>query len=153
MVDPMRDDDLNAALELLFFGYRSFIAEPDRILERFGMSRVHHRILYFVGRNPSLSVGALTEVLGVSKQALHTPLRQLVQSGLICAHQGEHDRRLKRLSLTDAGACLEAELSGVQRRRLGAIFARLGPSDEVAWRRVMEELRREAASGQSATGR
>jgi DNA-binding MarR family transcriptional regulator len=141
VVDPRADDDLNTALELLFFGYRSFVAEPDRVLERYGMSRVHHRILYFVGRNPELSVGALTEILGVSKQALHAPLRELVSRGLVCPRQAEYDRRVRCLTLTEAGAGLEAELSGSQRRRLAAIFARLGPSDEAAWRRVMEELR------------
>jgi DNA-binding MarR family transcriptional regulator len=146
MVDQLREDDLNAALELLFFGYRSFVTGPDRILEQSGMSRVHHRVLYFVGRNPGLSVGALTEVLGVSKQALHAPLRQLVERGLVTARRAEHDRRLKRLSLTDAGVRLEEELSGSQRRRLAAIFMLLGPSDEAAWRRVMDELRREESS-------
>ena len=77
MVDQTRQDELRHAIELLFFGYRAFTDRPDRILERRGLGRVHHRILYFVGRNPQVSVKGLLEILAVSKQALSAPLRRL----------------------------------------------------------------------------
>ncbi len=68
---------------LLFFGFRAVTAEPDRILAERGLGRVHHRILYFVGRSPGIRVGALLTTLGVSRQALNRPLRALLRAGLV----------------------------------------------------------------------
>jgi hypothetical protein len=50
-----RQRQLQEAIELLYFGYRAFTDRPDRILGQRGLNRVHHRILYFVGRNPDAS--------------------------------------------------------------------------------------------------
>jgi len=69
---------MRGAIEQFFFAYRGFTSNPDRILEQRGLGRVHHRVLYFVGRNKGITVSALLGILGVSKQALHAPLRQLV---------------------------------------------------------------------------
>ena len=55
MVDPIAEADFHELIELFYFGYRSFTARPDRVLERRGLSRVHHRILYFVARRPALA--------------------------------------------------------------------------------------------------
>ena len=60
MVDLNREADLREAIERLYFGYRAFTGPPDRILERRGLGRVHHRILYFVGRRRGVSVKGLT---------------------------------------------------------------------------------------------
>ena len=65
---------LREAIELLYFGYREFTAGPDRILAERGLSRTHHRILYFIGRNEAVSVSELLAILAVTKQALHGPL-------------------------------------------------------------------------------
>ena len=61
MVDQLipsasRETDLNQALELFHFAFRAFTAKPDQLLEARGLQRVHHRILYFVGRNPEIRV-------------------------------------------------------------------------------------------------
>ena len=77
MVDQDRQKELNQALELFHFAFRAFTKEPDVMLERYGLQRVHHRILYFVGRNEGLSVNELLQILCVSKQALNAPLRML----------------------------------------------------------------------------
>ena len=140
MVDATPDAELQQAIELLFFGYREFTRGPDRILERRGLGRVHHRILYFVARRPRRSVGALLEVLGVTKQALSAPLRQLTAMGLVELTPGQADRRVKQLALTDAGTALEAELTGVQTRLLSAAFTQARPRDAAAWARVMRAL-------------
>ena len=78
MVEQPGDKPLLEAMELLYFGYRAFTARPDRILQEKGLGRVHHRILYFVGRNPCININELLNILGVSKQALTAPLRKLI---------------------------------------------------------------------------
>lgn len=140
MIDLNRQAELHEAIELFFHAYRAFTAPPDRILEARGLGRVHHRILYFVARSPGTTVSALLGVLGVSKQALNAPLRQLVEVGLVSTEAGTHDRRAKHLRLSEAGAALEAELSGTQMALLDALFSGSGPADEAAWRGLMARL-------------
>ncbi len=94
---------MNEALEALHFAFRAITAHPDERLEDLGYSRVHHRILYFVGRNPGSSVNELLGIMRVSKQYLHRPLRQLVEDGYIQSRQDSRDRRVKRLRLTSKG--------------------------------------------------
>jgi len=143
MVDQKRERELNDALELFYFAYRSFTAGPDRMLASRGLQRMHHRILYFVGRNPGLSVGDLLGILAVSKQAVNAPLRQLTELGLVETATDARDRRIKRLSLSHAGARLERRLSGSQRDRLGSLFGELGARPEADWREVMARIAEE----------
>lgn len=146
-IDPFRESELNRASELFLFAYRAFTAGPDRILEGRGLQRVHHRILYFVGRNPGIAVNGLLSTLGVTKQALNAPLRQLQEMGLVDAQISRADGRVRELRLTSEGARLEQSLTGGQRRRMEAIFREVGPEAEAGWRSVMEIL---AARGEGA---
>jgi DNA-binding MarR family transcriptional regulator len=140
---PMpREVALRLAIEQLYFGYRAFTAPPDRILEQRGLGRVHHRILYFVGRNAPISVNALLGMLSVSKQALNVPLRQLIEMKLVAMSTAEHDRRVRQLALTASGAKLEAQLTGTQMRQLQAVFDESGASAEAGWHQVMANLGR-----------
>ena len=142
MVDQKKHDEkLREAIELFYFAYRSFTAGPDGILAARGLGRVHHRILYFVGRNPDVAINALLDILAVSKQALNAPLRLLLEQQLIAAHADASDRRIRRLSLTDAGQRLEGELTGTQMRQLATVLGDAGKDAERAWKKVMRALR------------
>ncbi|CAN5220635.1 MarR family transcriptional regulator [soil metagenome] len=140
MIDLTRQAELQTAIESLYFAYRGFTDRPDRMLERRGLGRVHHRILYFIGRRPDVSVKGLLDLLAVSKQALNAPLRQLLEMGLVAAVAGAEDRRVKKLRLTPEGQRLEAELTGAQMKHLQAAFDRAGPAAEQGWQDVMAAL-------------
>lgn len=144
-----REKELNQALEALHFAFRAVVAKPDAILAERGLSRVHHRILYFIGRSPGLSVNELLATLGISKQSLNSPLRQLIQSGLVESKIDSTDRRIKRLTLTLSGSSLEQQLSGDQRQRFARVFATVGPEAEKAWRQVMHLLAENPAADSS----
>jgi len=135
-----REQELNLALELFHFAFRAFTAKPDQLLEARGLQRVHHRILYFVGRNPGIRVSGLLATLGVTKQALHAPLRQLQAMNLVQDTPDAIDKRGKCLTLTSEGVKLEAALSGAQRKLLAQVFEEVGMDSEGAWRAVMAQL-------------
>jgi DNA-binding MarR family transcriptional regulator len=139
-VQARREEELREAIELFYFAYRAFTDGPDHILEERGLGRVHHRILYFVGRNPEITVNALLEILAVSKQALNAPLRQLVEARIVVVRTDEQDRRFKRLSLTREGKKLEAQLTGAQIKLLSAVFTATGGRAQAAWKTVMREI-------------
>jgi DNA-binding MarR family transcriptional regulator len=139
VIDLSRDD-LDEALELLHFAFRAVVAGPDRELAKLGLGRVHHRVLYFIGRAPDLRVGDLLRVLDVTKQALNAPLRKLERLGLVRRRSDPANRRVKRLALTRKGAALEARLSGAQRRDFARAFRKAGPTARRGWREVMTVL-------------
>jgi len=139
--------DLDEALELMHFGFRAIVTGPDRDLARRGLGRVHHRVLYFVRRNDGLTVGDLVRILGVTKQALHRPLADLVTRRLVVREPDADNRRFVRLRLSRAGAAFERKLSGTQRRHFARVFARVGERSERGWCDVMRDL----AAGLSTT--
>ncbi|HKP29702.1 MAG TPA: MarR family transcriptional regulator [Gemmatimonadales bacterium] len=84
----------------------------------------------------------LLERLAITKQALHRPLRDLLARRLVRTGVDQDDRRLRRLTLTRAGAGLEDRLSGMQRAHLERIFTGAGQSAEAGWRKVMRQMAR-----------
>ena len=140
MFDLNRRAELHDAVEAMFFAYRAFTERPDRILEDRGLGRVHHRILYFVGRRSGISVKGLLDLLKVSKQALNAPMRQLVEMRLLAVSANSGDRRIRNLGLTQEGQRLEAELTGAQMRHLEAALGQAGRQAEAGWREVMAAL-------------
>ena len=130
----------DALLALFFLAWRGFAAEPDAILAEEDLGRVHHRVLYAVARIPGISVGDLALSLGVSRQALHRPLAELVERGLVVSEVSERSGRERALSLTRRGKALEDRASGAQRAQLERVFAAVGPAAAEHWVAVMREL-------------
>jgi DNA-binding MarR family transcriptional regulator len=137
---PNRQDELNLALESMHFGFRAMVYKPDKRLAQLGLARIHHRLLYFIGRNPGCSINELLKTMRITKQYLHRPLRQMLELGYIRQTTDSRDRRIKRLELSTSGKKLEYELTEVQRRRFADIFNQAGPAAEKHWREVMKLL-------------
>src|SRR5580658_7130393 len=121
-----REEVVRQGIELLFFAYRDFTAEPDAILEEYGFGRAHHRVVHFVGRHPQMTVGALLDILRITKLSLNRVLGQLLRQGFIVQHRGAVDRRQRLLELTERGRELERRLSEPQRARVAAAYRRAG---------------------------
>ena len=139
-MSPDSDERLMDAIELLFFGYRDFVSDPDVILEAYEFGRAHHRVVHFVGRHPGITVAELLDILRITKQSLARVLRQLIERGFIEQKTGEKDRRQRRLYLTGAGEELWRRLVEPQRIRVRKAFAAAGPGAERAWRSVLLAL-------------
>lgn len=134
------EKQLDKVLALFYFAYKTFTEEPDQILVKYGIQRMHHRIIFFVARFPGLSVNELLTLLEISKQALHGPLRKLIEKGLITSKTSKQDLRVKQLTLTKEGEWLEKELSRVQKNKMEEIFLELGEEYRSSWIKVMEQL-------------
>src|SRR4030095_4490226 len=113
----LREEDLRQGIELLFYAYRDFTIEADALLLQYNFGRAHHRVIYFVGRNPGMPVAALLDILKITKQSLSRVLGQLVRQGFIIQRPGPRDRRQRLLELTTQGAELERRLTARQRAR------------------------------------
>lgn len=136
----LTDEQLRQGIEAMFFAYRGFTADPDRILGEMAYGRAHHRAVHFIGRAPGTTVNNLLAILGVTKQSLNRVLRTLVDDGLVESRVGTADKRERHLYLTEAGAALEAQLSDAQRARMRAAFREAGPEAVVGFRQVLEAM-------------
>ena len=136
----LTDEQLRGGIEAMFFAYRGFVGDPDRILAEHGYGRAHHRALHFIGRNPGITVGGLIDILAVTKQSVNRVLRRLEADGLVIMRPDSHDRRLRHLYLADAGSRLEASLSQVQRRRMRIAYRAAGPEAVAGFRAVLHHI-------------
>ena len=136
----LTDEQLRQGIEAMFFAYRGFTADPDRILIEHGYGRAHHRAVHFINRTPGTTVNNLLAILGVTKQSLNRVLRTLVEDGLVEARVGKRDKRERHLFLTDAGKELEQALSEAQRNRMRVAFRNAGPEAVQGFRAVLEEM-------------
>ncbi len=141
----LREEELRRGIEALFYAYRDFTAEPDAILAEYGFGRAHHRVIYFVGRNPGITVGALLGTLRITKQSLSRVLGQLVRDGFIVQRRGTRDKRQRLLYLTDRGTELEHRLTACQLARVARAYRAAGPEAVEGYRKVLAWLVDEAA--------
>lgn len=133
----LREEELRQGIELLFFAYRDFTAEPDALLDEFGFGRAHHRVIYFVGRNPSMTVSDLLDILRITKQSLSRVLGQLIREGFVKQRPGPRDRRQRLLELTPKGMELERNLTERQRVLIAKAYRNAGAEAVEGFRKVM----------------
>ncbi|MCW2272681.1 MarR family transcriptional regulator [Rhodoblastus acidophilus] len=124
-VEPSAPEPMFDLIEALFFAYRDFVGDADRLLLRYNFGRAHHRVLYFVDRRPGLSVAELLDLLKITKQSLSRVLKELIDGDYIEQRPGLADRRQRLLFATDAGHALALEIAHVQSRRFATALAKL----------------------------
>jgi DNA-binding MarR family transcriptional regulator len=136
----LTDEQLRKGIEAMFFAYRGFTADPDRILSDHAYGRAHHRALHFINRNRGTTVNNLLAILGVTKQSLNRVLRTLIEDGLVDSRIGSRDKRERNLYLTATGEELERKLSDAQRDRMRTAFRAAGPEAVSGFRQVLEAM-------------
>ena len=126
--------------ELLYFAYRDFIARPDGMLQTYGFGRAHHRILFFVGQYPGMSVAELLKILNITKQSLSRVLSALIDQGYILQEIGPEDRRQRLLNLTKKGKALLLEVSTYQKDQILKACKKSGPAATMGFWQVLTAL-------------
>jgi len=133
----LREDQLYQGMELLFFAYRDFTSECDNILSNYGFGRAHHRVIYFVARNPNISVTDLLNILRITKQSLSRVLKHLVSENYIDVAKCELDGRRRLLTLTNQGKLLESRLSNIHKELISKAFREAGADSVAGYREVL----------------
>ena len=136
----LTDEQLRQGIEAMFFAYRGFTSDPDRILATLAYGRAHHRAIHFINRAPGTTVNNLLVLLGVTKQSLNRVLRTLIEDGLVESRVGSTDKRERHLYLTEEGKALETRLSDAQRARMRAAFRAAGPEAVAGFRQGLEAM-------------
>lgn len=142
MADIILDetDKALSLVELMFFAYRDFVADPDHILAGLKFGRAHHRVLHFVGRDPGMTVANLLDILKITKQSLARVLKELIDKGYVFQKEGALDRRQRLLFLTESGEALRQKLMAPQIARFKRAASEIGGKSDLALRNVLLHL-------------
>ena len=133
-------DDLNADLWLFHIAFRARTKLPDAELAKYGLSGIHNRFLFVIAQAGEIAVGEMADRLKIPRQALHGPMRQLREEGLIDSCPSSHDRTVQLMSLTAEGRRLEHMNNEVQRKHLRLAFDSAGKAGTAGWKRVMHAI-------------
>ena len=136
----LREAEIRRGIELLYFGYSHLTRAVDEPLAIQGLGRAHHRALYFIARQPGLSVSDLLKLLAITKQSLGRVVNDLTARGLIESASSRIDRRQKLIRLTNAGVELEASLFDALREKLATAYGKAGQSAVSGFWQVLEGL-------------
>jgi len=136
----LREPEIRRGVELLYFGYSHLTRTIDSDLAAQGLGRAHHRALYFIARQPDLTVSDLLKLLAITKQSLGRVLGDLSGRALVEQRTGATDRRQRLLRLTAEGAALEARLFDSLREKLSAAYAQAGQGSVAGFWQVLEGL-------------
>jgi len=136
----LKEEQLLQGIELMFFAYKGFTSDPDKILGDLKYGRAHHRAVHFINRLPGLTVNDLIKILDVTKQSLNRVLRELIEDGMVDSRVGTKDKRQRNLFLTEKGRALERQLSDAQQARVRAAYSAAGPEAVMGFRRVLESM-------------
>lgn len=136
----LREAEIRRGIELLYFGYSHLTRTIDEDLTAHGLGRAHQRALYFIARQPDLTVSELLGLLGVTKQSLGRVINDLIARDLVESHPGKIDRRQKLLRLTANGAALETRLFEALRERLSFAYGQAGQNAVTGFWQVLEGL-------------
>lgn len=134
------DEEVRQALELLFFAYRDFTSEPDAILAKDGFGRAHHRVIYFIKRNPGITVNRLLGILKITKQSLSRVLGHLMREDFVARETDASDRRRRILRLTAKGENLEAQLTNCQGTRIRRAYKHAGATAVQGFKSVLAAI-------------
>jgi DNA-binding MarR family transcriptional regulator len=138
--DAFSEGEIRRGVELLYFGYSHLTRSIDAGLATQGLGRAHHRALYFIARQPDLTVSDLLALLNITKQSLGRVVNELIARNLIENNAGTTDRRQRLLRLTPEGKALEADLFAQLESKLLAAYQQDGGTGVAGFWGVLEGL-------------
>lgn len=131
---------MKQGVDLLFHAFLDVFGQDEAPLRAVKLGRAHRRALYFIARNPGVTVAGLLAILKITKQSLNRVLNDLLDGGFVDRRAAPNDRRMRQLRLTQKGTELETALWDAQRPKLVRAFREAGPEAVAGFRRVLSGL-------------
>ena len=136
----LREEEVRRGIEFLLFGHGALWRAGDARLAENGLGRAHYRALYFIARQPGLTISDLLALLGITKQSLGRVIKDLEAREMLVTRPGNRDRRQKELRLTPAGRSVEAAVFGQLRDAMSRAYTHAGQAAVTGFWQVNEAL-------------
>ena len=131
---------MRRGIEFLFFAHGALWRAVDARLADHALGRAHYRALYFIARQPGLTISDLLALLGVTKQSLGRVIKELEARAMLATRPGNRDRRQKELRLTDTGRAAEAAVFQTLRDAMSRAYTHAGQAAVTGFWQVSEAL-------------
>ena len=136
----LREEEVRSSIEFLILGHGALWRAGDARLAENGLGRAHYRALYFIARQPGLTISDLLALLGITKQSLGRVIKDLEAREMLVTRPGNRDRRQKELRLTPAGRAVEAAVFGQLRDAMSRAYTHAGQAAVTGFWQVNEAL-------------
>jgi DNA-binding MarR family transcriptional regulator len=136
----LREAEVRRGIEYLFFAHGSLWRAVDARLAEQGLGRAHYRALYFIARQPGLTISDLLALLGITKQSLGRVVKDLEARAMLATRPGNRDRRQKELRLTEEGRAVEAAVFALMRDAMSRAYTQAGQAAVTGFWQVSEAL-------------
>ncbi|HEY8616650.1 MarR family winged helix-turn-helix transcriptional regulator [Phenylobacterium sp.] len=138
----LREDELDAGLELLMLAEASLWSAVDGGLEAagLGLGRSHWRAAFLLRRRPGLGVQDLAHLTSLSKQAASRIVVDLAAKGLVEKTAADVDGRRRSAALTEEGRAFEAAITERLRGQLARAYRTAGLDGVAGARRILAAL-------------
>ena len=120
--------------------WRDMVASTIRGSRDFEMSSIQLVTLFLLVSEGELTIKQVAEFLGRSVSATSRMLDQLVVRGLVCRREDEHDRRVKRVSLSESGRSFIHTLEQKRVEAQMVVMAYLAPEERAVVAQAMQLL-------------
>ncbi len=131
---------MRRGIEFLFFAHGSLWRAVDARLAENELGRAHYRALYFIARQPGLTISDLLALLGITKQSLGRVIKDLEARAMLATRPGNRDRRQKELRLTEEGRAIEAAVFALMRDAMSRAYTQAGQAAVTGFWQVSEAL-------------
>jgi len=136
----LREEEVRRGIEYLFFAHNALWRAIDTRLAEKELGRAHYRALYFIARQPGLTISDLLGLLGITKQSLGRVVKELDARALLTTRPGNRDRRQKELRLTSEGRALENAIFSQLRDTMSRAYTHAGQAAVTGFWQVSEAL-------------
>ncbi|WP_411338763.1 MarR family winged helix-turn-helix transcriptional regulator [Sphingopyxis sp. J-6] len=136
----LREEEVRRGIEYLFFAHGALWRAIDARLAENELGRAHYRALYFIARQPGLTITDLLTLLGITKQSLGRVVKELEAREMLVTRPGNRDRRQKELRLTEAGRALEKSVFALLRDAMSRAYTHAGQAAVTGFWQVSEAL-------------
>jgi DNA-binding MarR family transcriptional regulator len=136
----LREEEVRRGIEFMFFANAALWRSVDAKLAEFDLGRAHYRALYFIAREPNITIADLLTLLGITKQSLGRVLKELESREYVTTRAGNRDRRHKELRLTDAGRATEKTVFSAMRDAMSRAYTHAGQQAVTGFWQVSEAL-------------
>lgn len=140
--DPSDERIFHRTLERGFYVHMEMVDRANRALVKTKLGLPHHRALYFVVRQPGISLNELRSILRISHQALSRTIQELRRLNLIEQKPGQEDRRRQCNHPTPKGLTLLRKLTKLQYQHVDQCLAGVSERElDVFWDVLLRMMR------------
>lgn len=143
------DEQLSLAFGSVFLRLSRLL---DKRMARAGASLARTKVLMLIAREGTVKAADIAELFGLAPRTVTDTLDGMERQGLVSRAPDKKDRRVKRITLTDAGSKALAAAEPIRAELIAQVMGTLSDEERTTFAQVLEKLEQALASVEEAEG-